>query len=180
MISVILGLGAVAVLITVLIKEISYTMRTLACWTFGAIASAVAAVVYYSGSGGIRAEIGSVISGLCGAAIVLVIAFAIELLSPTKRLSAKEHPDYDRESAENALNIVMVILAASAAAAAAITDYCGAVQYSVFGIIPAIGISVRQLSYFMYRVKLDTLRTDDYAVKRAKLIKRLSTGKRRL
>lgn len=180
MITAILSTGGAAVLVTAVIKGMSGTMRGLVCWTFGAISAAAATVVFYACGGGVIADFGAVLSGLCGAAIIAAAVLAIELFAPAKRLRTKEKTDYDREAAENALNIVMAILAASAAAAAVITETLGSGEYSVFGLLPAAAVSIRQLSYFMYRVKLDTLRADDTSAKRSMLLKRLSVGKRRL
>ncbi len=180
MISLVLGIGAVAALVTSLIKGESATLRWLVCWTFSVISSIAASIVFYASGGGMIADFGSVISGLCGAGIVAAAALAIELFAPSKRLRSKTTAEYDREMAENAVNVVMVILVSSSAFAAVLTEQLGVSEYSIFGLLPACAISLRQLSYFMHRVKLDTLRTDDVAVKRSMLLKQLSSGKRRL
>lgn len=180
MISFVLGIGTVAVLVTSLMKEVPPTLRLLICWTFSTISSIAASIVFYANGRGMIADFGSVLSGLCGAGIVASAALAIELFAPSKRLRSKNTAEYDREMAENAVNVVMVILVSSSVLAAVLTEQLGASEYSVFGLLPACAISLRQLSYFMHRVKLDTLRTDDVAVKRSLLLKQLSSGKRRL
>ena len=180
MICVILGLGAVAVLVTVLVRTLSATLRCLVCWTFGSVAACAASVVYFCSGGTVRAELGSVLAGAFGALTVGLIALVIELFSPSKRLRGKRQTEYDSERAENALNIIMAILAASAALSAAVCERCGAQDHCILGLVSAAAVCLRQLSYFMYRAKLDTARSDDAAVQRACLLKTLSVGRRRL
>lgn len=180
MIAVILACGALAVVVTALVRGISDTYRGLVCWTFSAIASAAAAVVYFSQSGSFMPDLGSIITGLAGSGIIAVLVLLIELFAPSKRLRRKGGAEYDPRSTEAALNIVMIILTCAAVTAAACCERLSQVQFSVLGIIPAAAVSIRQLSCFMYRVKQDTLAADEASARRARLIKSLGAGKRSL
>lgn len=180
MITAIFGTGIIAVLSTVFIKHISDTLRGLVCWTFSSLSALVALIVYYSGAAAVCADYRAVGSALIGAGIVAVLALLIELFSPAARFRAAKLREYDRTSAECSLNIVMVICAIAAAVAACCTEYFGCAQFSAFGIIPALAISLRQFSYFIYRVKQDTLTADRDENRRLKLLKSLSAGKRSL
>ena len=74
----------------------------------------------------------------------------------------------------------MMIVASSAAVSVVCCEFFGGVQFSIIAIIPLAAVSMRQLSYFLYRVKMDTMRSDALVVKRSKLIKSLDSGKRSL
>jgi len=179
-ISLIISLGTVAVLITSLIKDISSSMRRLIGWTFAALTTVGSAVVYFCVGGRFRFQLQPIIAGLCGAAVVLLMAFALEALSPSKRLRSGDKTDYNSEKAEDALNVIVAVIAASVTLAAGACERFGAEPYSILGIVPATAIALRQMSYFMYRVKLDTTRPDDITIKRSRLIKRISSGGRKL
>ncbi len=180
MISAILLCGTLAVLVTALIKDISDTYRGMICWTFSALASLSAVIVYFACFGDYRPDFSIVISGLAGAGLIAVIVLIIELLAPTKRFRMMQHTDYDRSSAENALNIVMIIAAGVSSAAVCCCEWLSAVEFSIFGLIPAAAVSVRQLSLYLHRTKMDTLTADEVTTKKKKLVKQLETGKKSL
>ncbi|MGN0688022.1 MAG: hypothetical protein ACI4KA_07960 [Oscillospiraceae bacterium] len=180
MITDVLCVGAAAVLVTVLIRGLSDTLRGMVCWTFAFIAAVVSLVIYCCNYAGMTTDLKAVIRGLCGAAVIVSVSLVIELFSPTKRLRSRQRAEYDKERSEMAINVIMIILAAAAAVCSGIADRLGYSEYSVLGIIPCAGISLRQLTYFVYRAKLDTLRVDNTAALREKLLKRLSSHNRTL
>ncbi len=180
MISAILLCGVLAVLVTALIHPLSETYRGMICWTFAALSSVLAAAVYFSDA----REFSPDFNGLAGAAaafgLTAVSVLAIELFAPSKRLKNADKRDYNRAEAEKALNVVLAITAGAATAAGCTCGYLGATEFSIIGIVPLAAISIRQLSYFLYRVKLDLLSADEASVKRGKLLKTLSQGKHSL
>lgn len=180
MITIIIFIGTLAILITALVKEISATMRGLVCWSFSSIASVASLLVYFSEAEGYKPELSSVFNGLAGFAVVVACVLLIELFSPAKRFRKGERKEYDRDKAEDSLNIVMMIVASSAAVSVVCCEFFGEIQFSILAIIPLAAVSIRQLSYFMHRVKMDTIRADAIVVKRARLIKSLDSGKRSL
>lgn len=180
MISIILSSGTLAILVTVLVKEISATMRGLVCWSFSSIASVASLLVYFSEAEGYTPELSSVLNGLAGFVVVVACVLLIELFSPAKRFRKGERKEYDHDKAEDSLNIVMMIVSSSAAVSVVCCEFFGGVQFSIIAIIPLAAVSIRQLSYFMHRVKMDTIRADAMVVKRARLIKSLDSGKRSL
>lgn len=180
MIAILYGLCAVALLVTVLIKKLSDTLRGLVCWTISAITSAICMVIYFSVSSAFTAELSAIIPAIMGIGVVAVIAVLIELLSPASRFRTERVKEYDRAAAESSLNIVLLLICCAASAAAAATELLSQVQFSIFGMIPAMAISIRQLTYFMGRVKSDTLNTQAHEQKRRLLLRSLSAGKRGL
>ncbi len=180
MISVILCLGIVAVLVTALVKGISDTLRGLVCWTFSSMATVISAVVYFSFCNGFEPHLYALPYALAGLGIVAVILFTVELLSPAKRFRGSTLSDYDKDSAEQSFNIVMVIIASAGAVSACSCEFFDSVQYSVLGIVPSAAVSLRQLSFFLYRVKLDTLSADRGEKVRVRLLKELDSHKRGL
>ncbi len=180
MITAILGTGIIAVLSTVFVKRMNDTMRGLVCWTFSMLALLAALIVYYSGASAFSADLGAVGSALIGAGAVVVLVLLIELFAPAARFRSARLRDYDRSSAEETLNIVMAICTFAAVTAACCTEYFGSPQFCAFGIIPALAISLRQFSYFIYRTKQDTLTADKDENRRMKLLRSLSSGKRSL
>lgn len=180
MITAILGIGMTAVMSTVFVKRMSDTLRGLVCWIFSVLASLASLIVYYSGASAFSADISAVGSALIGVGVVAVLVLLIELFAPAARFRTARLRDYDRSAAEEMLNIVMVICAAVAEISACCTEFFGYPQFSAFGIIPALAISLRQFSYFVYRVKRDTLTKTEDENRRTKLLRSLSTGKRSL
>lgn len=180
MIRMILCAGAAAVLVTALIRGLSDTRRGLLCWTFSAIASAVAAIVYFSGAGDISPDMFTLRNALLGALIIAVLIMTVELFAPSHRLRHREDADYNKASAESALNIVLIVIVTSASIGAAAAELCGREEFCVLGLIPSAALSIRQLSYFMYRGRLDSLTENADSEKRRSLIRTLSSGKKTL
>ena len=180
MIRMILCAGAAAVLVTALIRGLSDTRRGLLCWTFSSIASVSAAVVYFIGAGSIAADLFSLRNALFGTLIIVLLILIVEFFAPSRRLRQREDAEYNKASAENALNIVLAVIVASAAFGAAAAEFGGKEEFCVLGIIPAAALSIRQLSYFMYRGRLDSLSENADTEKRRLLIRSLSSGKKTL
>lgn len=180
MIRMILCGGMAAVLVTSLIRGISDTYRGMICWTFSAVASVAAAVVYFSGAGELAPDLRAILTSLSGAGAVGALVLLIELFAPAGRFRTRERTEYDRPSAENALNIVMIIISCACAISSVICEAAGAAQFSLFGIIPLAAVSIRQLSYFMFRAKRDTLTADADEALRTRIIRELGSGRRSL
>lgn len=180
MIRLILCAGAAAVLVTALIRGLSDTRRGLLCWTFSSIASVAAAVVYFSEAGDISPDFLTMRNAIFGTLIIALIIMIVELFAPSRRLRHREDAEYNKASAENALNIVLIVIVASAAFGAAVAEFGGREEFCVLGIVPAAALSLRQLSYFMYRGRLDSLSENADTEKRRLLIRSLSSGKKTL
>ncbi len=180
MIRMILCAGAAAVLVTLLIKGTAPTRRGLLCWTFSAIASAAAAVVYFAGAGNIRPDMFTLRNALFGALMIALIIMVVELFAPSRRLKQREDTNYDKTAAENALNIVFAVMTASAALCACIAELADAYEFCILGIVPAAALSIRQLSYFMYRGRMDSLTENKDNEKRRGIISSLSSGRKTL
>ncbi len=180
MISLILSAGVLSILVTALVKGISDTMRGVVCWSFSSISALASLIVYFSAADSYSPDMDSVLSGVFGLAVVMVCVLLIELFSPAKRFRRGGRREYDRDKAEDSLNVVMIIISSSAVISVVCCVYFGGAQFSLFGIVPLAAVSIRQLSYFMYRVKNDTLNIDSDAIKRVRLIKGLDPGKRSL
>lgn len=180
MMSYILYSGVLSVLVMTLLKKISDTYRGMMCWTFSCIAFCAAAVVYFSSASSYIPDSGALIAGISGAALIGAAALAIELMAPTKRFRRRSQSDYDRRSAEDAVNIVFIIFCSACCLAVIISESLSRSEYTVIGILPAAAVSLRQLSYYLYRVKQDTLTADKNDARRLRLVRELGSGKRSL
>lgn len=180
MIRMILCAGAAAVLVTSLIRGLPPTRRGLLCWTFSSIASVAAAVVYFAGAGELSPDFLTLRNALLGTLIIVMLILVVELFAPSRRFRHRDDAEYNKASAENALNIVLIVIVASAAFGAAAAELFGSGEFCVLGLIPASALSIRQLSYFMYRGRLDSLRENADDEKRRELIRSLSSGKKTL
>ncbi len=180
MIRLILCVGAAAVLVTALVRGLGSTRRALLCWTFSAIASVAASVVYFAGAGSIYPDFVTLRNALAGVLFIALIIMVTELFAPSHRLKQREDKDYDKISAENALNIVFTVIVSAGAAAAVVSEFIGATEFCVLGLVPAAALSLRQLSYFMYRGRLDSLSENKDVERRREVIKSLSSGKKTL
>ncbi len=180
MIRMILCAGAAAVLVTALIRGLTPTRRGLLCWTFSSIAAVAAAVVYFAGAGNITPDILSLRNAVFGVLMIALIIMLVELFAPSHRLRQREDKDYDKASAESALNIVFAVVVASSALSALLAEVFGRNEFCVLGLVPAAALSLRQLSYFMYRGRVDSLSENDETERRRTVIRSLSTGKKTL
>ena len=180
MMTMVFAFGAVAIFVTAVKKLSSETVCGLVCWTFSAITSVIASVVYFSCCCDLTLQFSVVPPVAVGVGIASVLVMALELAAPAKRLRGSRLSDYDRNIAERSFNIVMVIITASGVVCACACELCGAVHYSVLGIVPALSVSLRQLSYFMFRVKLDTLSADKDEERRTVVLRSLGSRTRRL
>ncbi|MBQ8171016.1 MAG: hypothetical protein IJZ95_03385 [Oscillospiraceae bacterium] len=180
MITFVLAVGAAAVLFTALKRLSSETVCGLVCWTFSAIASVIAAVMYFSCCADLTVHLSAMLPVAVGVGITSLLVMALELAAPAKRLRGSRLTDYDRATAERSFNIVMVIIASAGFICASACELCGAAHYSVLGIVPAVSVSLRQLSYFMFRVKLDTLSADKGEERRNTVLRSLGSRTRRL
>lgn len=180
MIRIILCLGAAAVLVTALIRGLSDTRRGLLCWTFSAIASVVSCVVWFSGAGDISPDFITLRNALFGILTIALLIMILELFAPSRRFRSREDASYNKAHAESALNVVLIVITASALVGAAAAELCGREEFCVLGLIPAAALSIRQLSYFMYRGRLDSLSENADSEKRRRLIRSLSSGKKTL
>lgn len=180
MITMVFAFGAAAIFVTAFKRLSSETVCGLVCWTFSAIASVIAAVVYFSCCSDLTFQFSAVPPVAVGVGIAAVLVMALELAAPAKRLRGSRLTDYDRATAERSFNIIMVIIMAAGAVCASACELCSAAHYSVLGIVPALSVSLRQLSYFMYRVKLDTLSADKDEERRNVVLRSLGSRTRRL
>ncbi len=180
MIRLILCLGAAAVLVAALIRGISSTRRGLLCWTFSSIASVAASVVYFAMAGRVSPDFVTLRNAVTGTLAIVLIILLVELFAPSRRFKMREDADYDKASAENALNVVFAVTVSAGAAAAVAAELFGASEFCVLGLLPAAALSLRQLSYFMYRGRIDSLSENKDEQRRLSVIKSLSTGKKTL
>ncbi len=180
MIRIILCAGAAAVLVTLLIRDAVPTRRGLLCWTFSSIASVAAAVVYFAGAGSIRPDMYTLRNAVFGALIIALIILVVELFAPSHRLRHREDTNYDKAAAEGALNIVLAVMTASMALAACAAELVGAYEFCVLGLVPAAALSIRQMSYYMYKGRLDSLTENKDNEKRRSIVRSLSSGRKSL
>ncbi len=180
MIRLILCLGAAAVLVTALVRGITSTRRGLICWTFASIAGVAACVVYFAGAGRLYPDFVTLRNAVIGTLFIALIILVLELFAPSHRLRQREDADYNKASAENALNIVLAVITSAAAVSAAACELLGAEEFCVLGLVPTASISIRQLSFFMYRGRLDSLTENEDNERRRVVIQSLSSGKKTL
>lgn len=180
MIRMIISAGAAAVLITLLVRGITATRRGILCWTFSSVSTLAACVVYFAGAGNIRPDIFSLKNAFFGFLIIALIVMLLEFFAPSRRFRKREDINYNKTAAEDALNVVLAITVASSAFAAVLAELAGEYDFCILGLAPAVAVSFRQLSYFMYRSRVDSLYENEDSTRRRKLLRSLSTGKRQL
>ncbi len=179
MIRLIIGAGAVGVLIASLVRTLSDNVRGLVCWTISSLALVISAVVYFSGVDGLSLNRQVLFNCAAAAAALTALILLIELFAPSRRLRSRDKAEYDSRAAEQSLNIVFVITAWVLAAAAAATELFGADTLTGICLVPAAAVSIRQLSYFLYRARTDTADKTEKRL-REEALGRLKTGKREL
>lgn len=180
MIRMIMSAGAAAVLISLLVRGVTSTRRGILCWTFSSVSALAACVVYFAGAGNIRPDIFSLKNAFFGFLIIALIVMLLELFAPSRRFRKREDINYDKNAAENALNVVLAVTVTSAAFAAVLVELAGEYDFCILGLVPSAAISFRQLSYFMYRSRVDSLSENEDSSRRSMLLRSLSAGKRML
>ena len=146
-VSIIIALGALAVLFSALIRSLDETRRGLFCWTVASLTFVLAAVVFFSQGQGHSADFPKLAAGLGAAAACAALAFAAELAAPSKRLRRSERPAVDTAAGERSFNFVAVIICASLALAGAVCAALSRVAEVPVCVVPAAALSLRQLSY---------------------------------
>lgn len=176
----ILCAGTLAELVCVLIRPLSGNGRGLVCWTIASLCTVLASVVFFAGSGRLVPDLELMAPAAAGLGAVTAIILLIELCAPSKRFH-RVKTEYDSRIAEDCLNLVLAIVA-SVLAAAAVFFVLVMGREALCGIclIPAAAVSLRQLSYFLYRAKLDSAAEKDDSRRRESLIRSLRSGRRGL
>ena len=179
MITVICGIGAIAVLLYALIKGLERIVRGLVCWTFSSLAAVLSMAVYFS-QNRFSPDFPAIFYALGGVGIMAVIIMLIEFFAPSKRFRKQEQTDYDVKRSEAALDLVMIIITAVLGASTCAGEYADMLQLSGLCLIPAAAISIRQLSFYLHLAKLESSLSDTDDRKRTSLMKTLSdnTGRK--
>ncbi len=153
---IILCAGALCLLISSLIRSLAENTRGLVCWTISSLTAAMALLYYLvlSGSFDIDVKVIPPVAAAFGGVLALILR--IELLAPPKRFKMRAKTEYDAAAAERSLNMVFAITAAVFCAAAAVSDFFGEESLLALCLIPALAISLRQLSYYLYRSRVSS------------------------
>ncbi len=177
MITVICGMGAVAVLVCALIRGLDSTVRGLVSWTFSSLAAVLSMAVYFS-QNRFTLDFPALLFALGGIGIMAVIIMLIEFFAPSGRFKKHAQEAFDVSRSEAALNLVMIIITAVLASAAAAGENADMLTLSGLCLIPAAAISIRQLSYHLHLAKRESLQADSDEKKRLRLMRGLgdSTG----
>ena len=180
MIELILAGGALSVLCSILIRQMKLTTRGLVCWTISSIAFVISAVVFFAGAAYFTPDMRAVAIGACAVGVLISISLLIELLAPSKRLRYRDREEYDIHCAEISLNLVFVIITSVLTVIAFAAEIADLPYLTAVAIIPGAAISVRQLSYFLYRAKVDTRISETDEQRRDDALKKFKTVNRGL
>ncbi|MGN0650257.1 MAG: hypothetical protein ACI4KM_07460 [Oscillospiraceae bacterium] len=153
--SIIIAAGLCAVMFCgVLLKPVD--KRGIVCWTLSALTLALSGAVLIGTNQGYTPDLRIIVPALMAAGAVLAICFAVELAAPSKRLRGGKI-EYDIRRSEDALNLVLAIVTSVLAAAAGLSGILLPEELGGALLIPALGISLRQVSYSLYRIRKDSL-----------------------
>ncbi len=153
---IILCAGALCMLISLLIRSVTENTRELVCWTISSLTAAMALLYYLVLSNSFDIDIKVIPPVAAAFGGVLALILLIEFLAPAKRFKRRDKTEYDAASAERSLNMVFAITAVSLCAAAAISDFLKEDSLLSLCLIPALAISLRQLSYYLYRSRVSS------------------------
>lgn len=151
----IIAIGGCAVLFCGVLLKLG-DKRGIVCWTLSALTLALSGAVLLGTHRYYTPDMSIVIPALMAIGAVLAICFAVELAAPSKRLRGGK-VEYDIKRSEDALNLVLAIVTAALAAAAGLSGVILPEELGGVLLIPALGISIRQVSYSLFRAKNDSL-----------------------
>ena len=180
MIAYIIAFGAVAALVTALIHDMSGTTRGIVCWTSASVAFTMSLVVFFVGTDGLSPNVKAIVSGLCALGAVTAIILLIELFAPSKRFRERNNTDYDKRIAERSLDVVFGIVTVALAAGAVWGELSQLLYLVGVCLVPATAISLRQLSYYLYRARYDASSERSEKERRADIMRRLKSGRKEL
>lgn len=153
--SIIIAIGGCAVLLCGVLLKLG-EKRGIVCWTLSALTLALAGAELLGTHPSFLPDMTIVLPALMAIGAVLAICFAVELAAPSKRLRGSKG-EYDARRSEDALNLVLVIVTAVLALAAGLSGVILPTELGGALIIPALGVSIRQVSYSLFRAKSDSL-----------------------
>ncbi len=174
---IILCAGAVCMLITALIRTVPENTRGLVCWTVSSLTTAIALLYYFVMSDGFSIDVKVIPPAAAAFGAVLVLILIIEFFAPSKRFKKRDKAEYDADAAERSLNVVFAITAAVLCAVSAASDFFGEDSLLGLCLIPALAISVRQLSYCLYCSRISS---KNVGRERDELLRRLKSGNKEL
>lgn len=180
MIHIIICFGAVFVLSSVFVRDITATSRGLGCWTISSVTTVLASVLFFAEYGSFSPEPYAIRTGILSFAVLVCIILLIELAAPSHRLRRREKLEYNSVAAEKALNTVFVIICAALMTAAVASSLADNAFFIGFCLVPAAAISIRQLLYFLYLARLETTLDHSEKSKREESLKRLKARRKEL
>lgn len=153
--NIIIAAGGCAVLFCGVLLKLG-EKRGIVCWTLSALTFALSGAELLGTHHSYIPDMSLIIPALMAIGAVLAIIFAVELAAPSKRLRGAKI-EYDVRRSEDALNLVLAIVTAALALAAGFSGVILPEELGGVMIIPALGISIRQVSYSLFRAKNDSL-----------------------
>lgn len=169
--------GCAAAVCAILLKHTD--KRSIVCWTLAALTLALAGGAFLGTHENFSADMSVIIPALMAAGAVLAVVLALELAAPARRFRGKK-TDYDERRSERALELVLAIVTAVLAAAAGLSGVIIPENMGALLLVPALGISIRQVSYGLYCAKADSLAPKSPTELRGEITRKLGGTSSRL